>query len=133
IFADYHRDPFTGHIESHDHPFDRYFVERVGGVIVGRDNFIARSKARMGWALNIAMPCTPMLFMGTECHHHGYWNPDLDAFGEHRFDFALLDDATGQPMVKLVTDANRLHQEHPALRSDTLLFTHRDRQNRVIG
>jgi 1,4-alpha-glucan branching enzyme len=108
-------------------------VERVGGVIVGRDNFIARSKARMGWVLNIAMPCTPMMFMGTECHHHGYWNSDLDAYGEHRFDYSLVADATGQPMNDLVRDANSLRNAHPALRSDNLLITHRDFQNRVLG
>jgi 1,4-alpha-glucan branching enzyme len=133
IFADYHLNPQNGQIESPDHAFDRYFVERVGGVITGRDNFIARSKARMGWLLNLAMPCTPMMFMGTECHHYGYWNPDQDAYGEHRFNFALLTDSTGQPMTRLVTDANQLRRDHPALRSDNLLFTHRDFQNRVLA
>jgi 1,4-alpha-glucan branching enzyme len=116
-----------------DKPSNRYFVERVGGVVVGRDDFIARSKARMGWVLNIAMPCTPMMFMGTECHHHGYWNSVLDAHGEHRFDFNLAADSIGQPMRALVSDANRLRQSHPSIRSDNLQITHRDAANRVLG
>ena len=132
IFANYNLNPSNGQIET-DKPFNRYFVERVGGVIVGRDDFIARSKARMGWALNLGMPCTPMIFMGTECHHYGYWNPDLDAYGEHRFNFALVMDSTGLPMNNLVSDANRLRNDHPGLRSDNLLVTHRDFQNRVLG
>jgi 1,4-alpha-glucan branching enzyme len=36
-------------------------------------------------------------------------------------------------MNNLVTDANRLRNDHPALRSDNLLVTHRDFQNRVLG
>jgi 1,4-alpha-glucan branching enzyme len=132
IFANYTRNPFTGEVET-DKPNNRYFVERIGGVIVGRDDFIARSKARMGWALNVTMPCTPMLFMGTECHHYGYWNPASDVNGEHRFDFNLAHDATGQPMHDMVRDANQLRWDHPAVRTDNLLITHRDPINRVLG
>ncbi|MFB8829415.1 hypothetical protein ACE0DR_08585 [Azotobacter sp. CWF10] len=42
----------------------RYFIDQLGG----REDRLARAKCRLGWALNIAMPGTPMLFMGTECH-----------------------------------------------------------------
>jgi 1,4-alpha-glucan branching enzyme len=132
IFADYHLNPKDGQIET-DKPLNRYFVERAGGVMVGRNDFNARSKARMGWALNVVMPCTPMLFMGTECHHWGYWNPDLDDYGEHRFNFGLVFDAIGGPMNAMVGDANQLRWNHPALRTDSLLVTHRDAQNRVLG
>jgi 1,4-alpha-glucan branching enzyme len=132
IFADYALDPASGTIGT-DKPFNRYFVERAGGALVGRSDWTARAKARMGWALNVAMPCTPMLFMGTECHHYGYWNPNLDAFGEHRFNFALISDAIGPPMMQLVRDANQVRWNNPALRSDNLLFTHFDAQNQVLG
>lgn len=132
IFAKYEINAASGKIES-DKPFNRYFVEREGGVLTGRDNWIARAKARMGWALNVAMPCTPMLFMGTECHHHGYWNPGLDAFDEHRFDFRLASDSVGLPMTQLVRDANQVRWNNPALRTDNFIFTHIDSQNRVLG
>jgi 1,4-alpha-glucan branching enzyme len=131
IFADYERDG-SGNIVT-DKPFNRYFVERVGGVITGRDDWVARAKARMGWALNVTMSCTPMMFMGSECMHHGYWNSAQDAYGEHRFDFALTQDSIGQATRALVADANQLRQDHGALRTFNVLVTHRDRQNRVLG
>jgi 1,4-alpha-glucan branching enzyme len=111
----------------------RYFVERVGGVWVGRSDWTARAQARLGWALNVAMPGTPMLFMGTEVHHSGYWCPDPDQYGDHRFDWALTADLFGQQMIALVTDANRMRAGHPALRTDTLLVTHRDDPNGVLA
>ncbi len=42
----------------------RYMIDQLGG----RENWYARAKCRLAWALNIAMPGTPMLFMGSECH-----------------------------------------------------------------
>ena len=54
----------------------RYFVDQLGG----RENWWARAKCRLAWALNVAMPGTPMLFMGSECHMAsphvawGYWH-----------------------------------------------------------
>jgi 1,4-alpha-glucan branching enzyme len=131
IFANYVR-AGAGNITT-DKPNNRYFVERVGGVFIGRDDWVARAKARMAWALNVAMACTPMMFMGSECMHHGYWNPAEDAFGEHRFDFALTSDDIGRATRALVADANQLRWNHPALRTNNLLVTHRDRQNRVLG
>jgi 1,4-alpha-glucan branching enzyme len=113
--------------------FSRYFVERVGGVLVGRSDWTARATARLGWALNVTMPGTPMLFMGTEVHHYGYWCPDPDDFGDHRFDWALTADPIGQQMIALVGDANRMRAGHPALRTDTLLVTHRDSANGVLA
>src|SRR5579864_3526502 len=35
---------------------NRYFVERIGGAAIGRQNWYARAQSRMGWALNVAMP-----------------------------------------------------------------------------
>ena len=108
---------------------NRYFVEFFGG----RDNWNARAKARLGWALNVAMPGTPMLFMGSECHLWGYWQPDLDANGDHRFNWAIAGDAVGMGMRRLVTDVNNTRWSHPALRSDTLQITHEDQDNQVLA
>jgi 1,4-alpha-glucan branching enzyme len=132
IFATYTRQS-GGQIVT-DKPYNRYFVERAGGVTTGRDNWTARAQARLGWALNVAMPGTPMLFMGTEVHHWGYWNPDTDAYGDHRFNWDLARDSTGIAMRNLVRDANRVRLENPALCSDGgPLFTHLDPQNRVLA
>jgi 1,4-alpha-glucan branching enzyme len=114
-------------------PNNRYFVERVGGVMVGRDQYDARSKARMGWALNVAIPGTPMLFMGTEVHHYGYWDPIQDENGDHRFDWALRADAKGREMVACVGDANRVRLAHAALQIGRHEFTHFDPTNRVLA
>jgi 1,4-alpha-glucan branching enzyme len=113
---------------------NRYFVERIGGPVSGRDNWYARAQARLSWALNIALPCTPMLFMGTECHHYGYWCPENDPFGDHRFDWSIAGDQTGQPMRELVRDANAVRWNNPALRSDYVPdFPHFDLQNGVLA
>ena len=116
-----------------DNPGNRYFVERVGGTMVGRDQYDARSKARLGWGLNVAMPGLPLLFMGTEVHHHGYWSPNRDQYGDHRFDWSLRADTLGRQMIACVTDANGVRAAHPALRSGRHQITHRDADNRVIA
>ena len=113
---------------------NRYFVEKIGGPVMGRDNWYARSQARMGWSLNVAMPCTPMLFMGSECHHYGYWNPENDPYGDHRFDWSIAGDSIGQPMRDMVRDVNAVRWNNPALRSDIPpLFSHFDVQNQVLA
>ena len=113
---------------------NRYFVEKIGGPVTGRDNWYARAQARLGWALNVAMPCTPMLFMGSECHHDGYWNPENDAYGDHRFDWGIAGDPLGQPMREMVRDVNAVRWNNPALRSDIPpLFPHVDAHNRVLA
>jgi 1,4-alpha-glucan branching enzyme len=133
VFASYERTA-TGDISAGDHPSNRYFVERVGGAVVGRDDWTARAKARLGWALNAAMPATPMLFMGSEVHHYGYWCPDTDFYGDHRFDWNLTRDPIGNEMQTLVRDANRLRWERPALRAFARpQFTHVDPDNGVIA
>jgi 1,4-alpha-glucan branching enzyme len=118
--------------QSGEQSENRYFIELCGG----RDNWYARAKARLGWALNVAMPGTPMLFMGSECHHWGYWwpNPDRNpATSEHRFDWAIAGDLIGISMRNLVKDVNWIRWHNPALRSDTLQFIHEDRNNTVLA
>ena len=118
--------------QSGKQPENRYFVELCGG----RDNWYARAKARLGWALNVAMPGTPMLFMGSECHHWGYWWPNPDgnlATSEHRFNWAIAGDPIGIQMRNLVRDINWIRWHNPALRSDTLQFIHEDRTNTVLA
>jgi 1,4-alpha-glucan branching enzyme len=113
---------------------NRYFVERIGGPVTGRDNWFARAQARLGWALNVAIPCTPMMFMGSECHHYGYWNPDMDPFGDHRFDWSIAGDPVGMPMRNLVGDVNKVRWDNPALRSDAgPEISHVDRDNGVLA
>jgi 1,4-alpha-glucan branching enzyme len=113
---------------------NRYFVELIGGPVTGRQNWYALAQARMGWALNIAIPSTPMLFMGTEAQHYGYWNPALDPFGDHRFDWAIAGDPTGSAMRNLVADANNVRWNNPALRSDSdPSVPHLDPNNNVLG
>src|SRR5205823_2328645 len=84
-------------------------------------------------ALNVALPGTPMMFMGTEGHMWGYWSPATDANGEHRMDWAIVGDDTGAPMQRLVADANNLRWRHPALRSENLNLLHADYQGQVVA
>ena len=113
---------------------NRYFVELIGGAVTGRRNWYALAQARMGWALNIAIPGTPLLFMGTEVHHYGYWNPALDPFGDHRLDWAIIGDPIGWAMRNLVADANNVRWNNPALRSDVIpSISHFDSHNNVMG
>jgi 1,4-alpha-glucan branching enzyme len=110
----------------------RYFVELYGG----RNNWYARAKARLGWALNVAIPGTPMMFMGSECHHWGYWWPNSDHNGsttEHRFDWSIAGDQIAMPMRNLVKAANWVRWNNPALRSHTLQFIHEDQANQVLA
>jgi 1,4-alpha-glucan branching enzyme len=100
----------------------RHFVERFGG----RDNWYARTKARMAWALNVASKGTPMLFMGSECHLDGYWHDGPDINGDHRFDWSIAGDPIGLSMRRLVQAANQTRWDHPALRNGGLEVTHRD-------
>ena len=100
----------------------RHFVQRFGG----RENWHARAKARMAWALNVAIKGTPMLFMGSECHLDGYWHDGTDPNGDHRFDWSIAGDWIGMGMRSLVQAANQTRWNHPALRNGGLEVTHRD-------
>ncbi|MCJ7603689.1 MAG: alpha-amylase family glycosyl hydrolase [Desulfobulbaceae bacterium] len=110
----------------------RYFSDLFGG----RDNWYARAKCRLGWALNVTMPGTPMMFMGTEWHFNppwGYWHDGSDDNGDHRIDWTTASDATGNQMRALVTVANAIRWQNQALRSDTLIVTQKDVDNNVIA
>jgi len=106
----------------------QYITQRFGG----RGNGWARAKARLAWALNAALPGTPMLFMGTEGHIDGYWDPVVDG-GDRRIDWLQIGDPIGAPMQQLVRDVNNLRWTHPALRSPTGSVVHVDNQNQVVA
>jgi 1,4-alpha-glucan branching enzyme len=115
-----------------DQPSHRYFIELFGG----RDNPDARAKARLGWALCVALPGTPMCFMGTETYQPGYWHPRTDEnplHGDHRFDWSLCEDPHGTEMHGLMVAANQLRWEHRALRAGELYPIHVDRDNGVLA
>jgi 1,4-alpha-glucan branching enzyme len=113
----------------------RYFVDQVGG----RENWWARAKCRLAWALNVAMPGTPMLFMGSECHlasphvSWGYWHDGPDGRGDHRFNWGVAGDPVGIEMRRLVAACNAVRWQSPALRADSLYVTHEDHDNQVLG
>jgi 1,4-alpha-glucan branching enzyme len=121
---------------AHDQIFDsdgshlsaRFLVDRFGG----RHNDWARAKARLAWSLNVAIPGTPMLFMGTEGHLDGWWDPD-DLHGEHRVDWEKMGDPLGIGMQRLVRDANNLRWRHPALRSPFGKLSHTDYAGQVVA
>jgi 1,4-alpha-glucan branching enzyme len=113
----------------------RYFVDQLGG----REDWRARAKCRLAWALNVAMPCTPMLFMGSECHmaspyvSWGYWHDGRDNKGDHRFNWAVAGDPIGIEMRRLVAACNEVRWQNPALRADSLTISHEDHTNQVLG
>jgi 1,4-alpha-glucan branching enzyme len=121
---------------SHDQIYDdgtnignRYLVERFGG----RGNGYAQAKARLAWSLNVALPGTPMLFMGTDGQLDGFWNPDLVGTVDRRIDWSKMGDAIGSPMQQLVRDINNLRWQHPALRSPAGNLTHVDYPGQVVA
>jgi len=106
-----------------------YFTQRFGG----RGNGWARAKARLAWALNATLAGTPMLFMGTEGHLDGFWDPEVGADYDHRMDWSKIGDDLGAPMQQMVRDANQLRWAHAGLRSAAGLVVHVDNQNQVAG
>lgn len=113
----------------------RYLVDQFGG----RENWWARAKCRLAWALNIAMPGTPMMFMGSECHMAsphvawGYWHDGKDEHGDHRFNWSIAGDPLGMEMRRLVAACNAVRWQNPALRADSLTIPHEDHTNQVLG
>jgi 1,4-alpha-glucan branching enzyme len=105
-----------------------FITQRFGG----RGNGWARAKARLVWALNAALPGTPMLFMGTEGHLDGYWDPDTKK-GDRRIDWLQIGDSLGSPMQRMVRDVNNIRWAHPALRSPAGNVVHRDFTNQVVA
>jgi 1,4-alpha-glucan branching enzyme len=107
-----------------------YIVERFGG----RSNGYARAKARLAWALAVAIPGTPMMFMGTDGDQDTYWDWTNDpGRGDHRVDWALIGDPTGIMMQRLVRGANQVRWDHPALRSAAGNVAHIDRVGQVVA
>ena len=106
-----------------------YFTQRFGG----RGNGWARAKARLAWALNATLAGTPMLFMGTEGHQDGFWDPVVGTSYDHRLDWGQIGDNLGAPMQQMVRDVNQLRWAHPGLRSPAGFVVHADGQNRVAG
>ncbi len=113
----------------------RYLIDLLGG----RDDWWARAKCRLAWALATTMPGNPMMFMGSECHMGapsvgwGYWHDGRDDNGDHRFDWAIAGDPIGMPMRRCVAACNQLRWQHPALRGETLAVTHVDKDNQVLA
>ncbi|MDB5862766.1 MAG: hypothetical protein JWO70_572 [Betaproteobacteria bacterium] len=113
----------------------RYFVDQLGG----REDWHARAKCRLAWALNVAMPGTPMMFMGSECHMAsphvawGYWHDGEDQRGDHRFDWSIAGDPIGIGMRRAVAACNAVRWQNPAMRSESLSITHEDHTNQVLG
>ena len=113
----------------------RYFVDQLGG----REDWIARAKCRLAWALNVAMPGTPMLFMGSECHmaspyvSWGYGHDGCDVNGDHRFDWSIAGDPLGIEIRRLVGACNSVRWQNPALRADSFCLSHEDYVNQVLG
>jgi len=106
-----------------------YITQRFGG----RGNGWARAKARLAWALNATLAGTPMLFMGTEGHMDGAWDPDVSDGYDHRLDWAQIGDPLGAPMQRMVRDVNQLRWAHGGLRSPAGLVVHVDEQNGVAA
>jgi 1,4-alpha-glucan branching enzyme len=113
----------------------RYFVDQLGG----REDWRARAKCRLAWAVNVAMPGTPMMFMGSECHmasphvSWGYWHDGPDLHGDHRFNWGIAGDPIGIEMRRLVARCNAIRWQNPALRADSLRIPHEDHTNQVLG
>ncbi|HEV3049595.1 MAG TPA: alpha-amylase family glycosyl hydrolase [Longimicrobium sp.] len=113
----------------------RYLIDQLGG----RADWHARAKCRLAWALNAAMPGTPMMFMGSECLMAapnvawGYWHDGQDDNGDHRFDWSIAGDVTGMEMRRLVAAANAVRWQNPALRAGSLSIPHEDHTNQVLG
>ena len=106
-----------------------YITQRFGG----RLNGWARAKARLAWALNATLPGTPMLFMGTEGHLDGFWNPVVSPGFDHRIDWLSIGNDLGAPMQQMVTDINNLRWNHAAFRSPAGQITHTDSTNNVVA
>jgi 1,4-alpha-glucan branching enzyme len=113
----------------------RYLIDLLGG----RNDWDARAKCRLAYALNVAISGTPHLFMGTECLMAspyvgwGYWHDSHDLNGDHRFNWIISGDRIGMEMRNLVADANAVRLANEALKQDNLVVTHVDYHNQVIG
>jgi 1,4-alpha-glucan branching enzyme len=112
-----------------NNPNGFYLTQRYGG----RLNGYALAKSRLAWALNATLAGTPMLFMGTEGHIDGFWNPWVGSQVDNRLDWLRIGDNLGAPMQRMVGDVNSLRWNHPALRSHAGQITHTDYTNNVVA
>jgi len=74
-----------------------------------------------------------MLFMGTEGHIDGFWDPWVGGGTDNRLDWLRIGDSIGAPMQRMVTDINNLRWDHPALRSGGGHITHTDPVNNLTS
>lgn len=112
-----------------NNPNGFYVTQRYGG----RLNGYALAKSRLACALNATLAGTPMLFMGTEGHIDGFWNPWVGWQVDNRLDWLRIGDNIGAPMQRMIGDVNKLRWNHPALRSPAGQITHTDHMNNVVG
>jgi 1,4-alpha-glucan branching enzyme len=63
----------------------------------------------------------------------GYWHDGVDDHGDHRFNWHIAGDPTGIEMRRLVAVCNAIRWENPALRADSLIISHEDHTNQVLG
>jgi len=87
----------------------RYAADQFGG---GRDDPNAVNAVRLWYAANVGASGILMMFMGSEWLQYGWWNAD-----EHRrLNWDLAEDTKGRNMTKMITEANKLREEHVSLR-----------------
>lgn len=103
----------------------RYAVDLFGG----RGTWEGRAKARFWYGGQLAAVGIPMLFMGTEFHHSGWWGVER----ENMINWDLSRDRTGQEMLSLVKEGNFLRQKSPSLRYGNFSVVHFDEKNCVLG
>ncbi|MCP4366868.1 MAG: hypothetical protein GY797_01955 [Deltaproteobacteria bacterium] len=63
----------------------------------------------------------------------GYWHDGRDNNGCHRFNWDAAEDVIGKDMRRLVSAMNDIRWKNLALRSESLIITHEDNFNRVLG
>lgn len=73
-----------------------------------------------------------MLFMGTEGHLDGNWDPQLNN-GDRRVDWSKIGDPLGAPMQRMVKDINNRRWQHSALRSPFGSVVHTDYSSQAVA
>ena len=114
----------------------RYLVDQLGG----RDDWAARAKCRLAWALNVAMPGTPHdvhgfgVPPGLAARGLGLLARRLRRHGDHRFNWTIAGDPAGHGDAP----ARRRVQRGPLGRTPRCAPTpwtspHEDHDNQVLG
>eukprot|EP00189_Rhodosorus_marinus_P009067 CAMPEP_0184752574 /NCGR_PEP_ID=MMETSP0315-20130426/43648_1 /TAXON_ID=101924 /ORGANISM="Rhodosorus marinus, Strain UTEX LB 2760" /LENGTH=547 /DNA_ID=CAMNT_0027231913 /DNA_START=1256 /DNA_END=2899 /DNA_ORIENTATION=+ len=104
----------------------RYAADQFGG---GRGDAGAVNAVRLWYGANIGASGLVMMFMGSEWHQHGWWNPDE----HHGLDWSLGEDDVGKKMCSLVQDANALREKYVCLRRGGVRILHEDRANGIMA